>query len=190
MIREAPRLGDAPRPGGTPEPGVPVGRYRLLREHHVRALLRASGPAQRRVRLRFLAYAASMLVLWVFLHGSGWPGFVLIYGAVVFAGAAVLRPFLVRRQAERLVDGRPDIGTAVEVRIAGGEFVVEAEGVFRSAQRLGTLHAVVPQPDGLLVEPFPNEALFIPAEAFASAADRAAFERALLAGARLPDAAL
>ena len=190
MTGAALRPDEAQRPDEPRAAGVPVGRYVLLREHHVRALLRASAPAQRRVRLRFLAYAAVMLVLWVVLHGSGWPGFVLIYGAVVFAGAAVLRPFLVRRQAERLIDGRPDIGKAVEVRVAGGEFVVEAEGVFRSAQRLGTLHAVVPQPDGLLIEPFPNEALFVPAEAFASPADRAAFERALLAGARLPDAAL
>lgn len=176
-------------PGTTP--GRPAGRFVLTREHHVRALLRASARAQRRVRLRYLAYAVVMAVLWIFVHGSrSGAGFVLIYGAVVFAGAAVLRPFLVRRQAERLVAGRPDIGATVAVRVAGGAFVVEAEGVYATTQTLASLHAVQPQPDGLLVEPFPNEALFIPAGAFATPADRAAFERALLAGVRLPDAQL
>jgi hypothetical protein len=165
----------------------------LQREHHVRALLRASQDANRRVRLRYLAYAAVMVGLWTAFYSRGpltSTGALLLYSAVVFAASAALRPVLVRRQAERMVSGRADLGHAVEARVAGGEFVVETAGVARSAQRLCTLHAVHGGPDGILVEPFPNEALWIPADAFASAADRAAFEQALLAGARLPDPAL
>ena len=173
--------------------GTPVARYVLRREHHVRALLRASADAQRRVRLRYLLYAVGMVVLWVGLHGAGGPrgsSVLMLYLAVVFAVLAAVRPLLVRRQAERMVAGRPDLDRAVEIRVAGGEFVVDVEGVSRGAQRLGTLHAVYTEPDGVFVEPYPNEALFVPAEAFATLADRAAFEQALLAGARLPDPAL
>ncbi|HEX8298556.1 MAG TPA: hypothetical protein VF594_05280, partial [Rubricoccaceae bacterium] len=99
---------------------------------------------------------------------------------------AVLRPVVVRRQAERVVADRPDVGRPVEVRIAAGEFDVRVEGVTHSTQRLDTLHAVHVAPEGIFVEPFRNEALFVPAEAFATPADRAAFERALLAGTRIP----
>ena len=173
--------------------GAPVARYVLKREHHVRALLRASAGANRRVRLRYAAYAAVMAAAWLGLHAvnpRSSTGGLLLYGAVVFAGAAAVRPLLIRWQAERMVSGRSDVGHDVEARVAGGAFVLDVAGVFRLEQRVATLHAVHVGSEGVLVEPFPNEALLVPAEGFATPADRAAFEQALLAGARLPDAGL
>ena len=175
-------------PATTASTGEPVARFVLRTEHHVRALVRTSAASTRRVQVRYGLYAAAMLIMWAAGHvlTGGQPNPFLFYGAFVFAAFAGLRPFVVRRQAERLVADRPDVGRPVEVRVAGGEFDVRVEGVARSAQRLDTLHAVHVAPEGVFVEPFSGEALFVPAEAFASPADRAAFERALLAGTRIP----
>ncbi|HEX9952464.1 MAG TPA: hypothetical protein VGB53_11890 [Rubricoccaceae bacterium] len=179
---------DHPHPAAVPAAGEPVARYVLRSEHHVRALVRTSAASTRRVQVRYGVYAAVMLATWAAGHvlTGGAPNPLLLYGSLVFAAFSVVRPLVVRRQAERLVADRPDVGRPVEVRVAAGEFDVRVEGVARSAQRLDTLHAVHVAPEGVFVEPFRNEALFVPAEAFASPADRAAFERALLAGARIP----
>ncbi len=168
--------------------GEPVARYVLRAEHHVRAMLRTSAGPRRRVQLRYAVYAAIMLATWGVGHAVGSRGsdLLLIYGAVVFGALALFRPFFVRRQAERLVAGRPDLDRPVEVRVSGGDLVIDLPGVARSAQRLETLHAVYAEPDGVFIEPFQTEAFFVPADGFASPADRAAFERALLAGARIP----
>ncbi len=64
------------------------------------------------------------------------------------------------------------------------------EGVVETAYRLAALHAVEAFADGLLVQPFPGEGVWIPADGFDSDADRRLFERALLAGAPLPSSTL
>ena len=122
---------------GEPTPAWgPTARYVLRAEHHVHALLRASADARRRVQVRYVVYAAIMVGTWVLLHGLGpmrGSDFFLLYAAAAFAVLAALRPVVVRRQAERLVVGRPDLDRPVEVRVAGGELVVEVENVARSA---------------------------------------------------------
>ncbi len=168
--------------------GEPVARYVLRAEHHVRAMLRTSAATRRRIQLRYAVYGGIMLATWGIGRAVGSRGsdLLLVYGAVVFGALALFRPYFVRRQAERLVADRPDLDRPVEVRVSGGELVIDVPGVARGTQRLETLHAVYAEPDGVFIEPFRTEAFFVPADGFASPADRAAFERALLAGARIP----
>ena len=147
--------------------------------------------ARARVRLRYALYGVLAGALWAFFQFvGGLDSLYLGLVSVLFLGLAVVRPWLVRRQVARHLGGRLDIGRAMTVRVAGGLFTTETEGLGRTEQRLDTLHAVEARPGGILVQPFPNEYLWIPAEAFASEAERAAFERALLAGAPLPDGGL
>jgi hypothetical protein len=134
----------------------------------------------------------ALTVVWALIHpySTGATPFLLLYGAVVFAGLALFRPWMMRRQVERLVAGRADIGQLIELRVTTDAFQVDIAGVFRSSQVLRTLHAAAPGPEGTLIQPFPNEFLWVPAAVFDSADARARFDNALLAGLRIPDPAL
>ncbi len=173
----------APRDGG-----VPVARYVLRHEHLVRAVLRTMAPGQRRIQTRYALYAVLALVMWSagYAFTLGVTGVVLLYWAAAFLGLALVRPYFTRRHAERLVADRPDLDRPVEITVTARDLDIRVDGVSHGTQRLDTLHAVHVEPEGVFVEPFRHQALFVPADAFASPADRAAFERALLAGTRIP----
>lgn len=164
-----------------------VARYTVTTDHLVRGLLVGTEAARQRVRIRYVAYALLAGALWAFFRfAGGLDSLYLALVALLFLGLAVLRPTLVRRQYARLVAGRADLGRTMTVRVADGRLVTETEGLQRSEQVLTSLHAVEPHPDGILVQPFPNEYQWIPDAAFDGPDARAAFERALLAGSPLP----
>ena len=168
--------------------GVPVARYVLRHEHLVRAVLRTMAAGQRRIQTRYALYTMLALVMWSagYAFAIGVTGVVLLYWAAACLALAVTRPYFTRRQAERLVADRPDLDRPVEISVTARDLDVRVDGVSHGTQRLDTLHAVHVEPEGLFIEPFRHSALFVPADAFASPADRAAFERALLAGTRIP----
>ncbi len=173
----------------TPEPiGVPVARYVLRHEHLVRAVLRTMAPTQRKIQTRYALYAVGALVMWSagYAFTIGVTGVVMLYWAAAFLVLAATRSYVTRRHAERLVADRPDLDRPVEISVTPRDLDVRVDGVSHSTQRLDTLHAVHVETEGVFIEPFRHSALFVPADAFASPADRTAFERALLAGTRIP----
>lgn len=170
---------------------VPTARFTATPDGHVEALMAGTEATRARVRLRYALYGLLAGALWAFFRvTSGIDSLYLALVAVLFLGLAALRPQIVRRQVARHVSGRLDAGRTVTVRVGDGWLTTETDGIGRTEQRLDTLYAVEPREGGILVQPFPNEYQWIPASAFETAADRAAFERALLAGAPLPDADL
>lgn len=147
--------------------------------------------ARARVRLRYALYGALAGALWaLFRFAGGLDSLYLGLVSVLFFGLAAFRPALVQQQYARHVGDRLDLGRTATVRLAGGLLIMETDGIGRTEQRLDTLHNVDSRPDGILVQPFPNEYQWIPDTAFASPQERAAFEQALLAGAPLPDGGL
>ena len=171
--------------------GAPTARYVLTPDLMVTALSYATKDAQRRVRRRYALYGLAALLL---AAASGALGgsdavFFALFG-LAFLALSASQPALYRRRLAAAVAGRADLGRPVTARVTADELHLEVEGVSREARRLGTLHRVEPRDGGVLVESFPNQAVWIPPAAFASDADRGAFTRALLAGARLPDPAL
>lgn len=170
---------------------TPTARYVTTDAHLVQGLLVGTARARQRVRIRYAAYGAVAAATWAFFRFVGGVDSVYLgLLAVLFLALAAVRPWLVRRQYARLLAGRADVGRRTTASVRDGWYCVEVEGLSRSEHRVEALHAVEPHAEGLLVQPFPNEYQWIPAEAFAAAADRAAFERALLAGAPLPAAGL
>lgn len=170
---------------------APTARYVLTQDLMVQALTYATEADARRVRWRYVLYGAGALVFAavLFVDRSADGGFYGFVG-VAFLVVGAIHPVLYRRRLGALTARRVDVGRPVTVRVTDAEFQVDVEGVSREAQVLSTLHRVEARDGGVLVETFPREAIWIPPGAFADAADRAAFERALLAGARLPDPAL
>ncbi len=170
---------------------APAARFAFTDDVLVEGFVRSGRERSNAVRRRYLLYAVGMLATWGVLHQmTGTLDPLLPIMAVAFVVVAAARPYLVRRNIERLIQGRSDRDRPVSVRVVGDELKVEIDGVARSAMRLAALTSVEPQPEGILVRPQPYEMLWIPTEGFASDADRDAFEHALLAGAPLPDPAL
>lgn len=170
----------------------PTVHFVMTEENLTQAILRGTADAQRSVRWRYAAYAVALTVAWFFMHplSQGLTPFLLLYGAFVFAVLAVARPWLVRRHVSQLVAERSDLDMPIELRVTEDEFHIDVPGVKRSNQVLATIHAAVAQPDGTLIQPFPNEFLWVPATVFSSADARQLFDRALFAGLRIPDPAL
>lgn len=171
---------------------VPTARFTASTADHVEGFMVATEQARAAIRRRYMLYGGLSVALWAFFRFAGGlvDSYYLLFVGVLFVGVAGLRPWLVRRQYARHVVGRLDVGRTVSVRVADGWIATETDGIGRTEQRLDTLHAVDPREGGILVQPFPNEYQWIPAEAFVTPDDRAAFERALLAGAPLPDGGL
>lgn len=170
---------------------APTARYTASADALVDGLMRGTAAARARTRRRYVAYGLVSAALAAFYHvAAGVDSLYFLLLATLFLGLAAARPWLSRRQLRAHVAGRQDLGRTVTVQIAGGDLRVETDGVGYAVQRLDTLHAVETWPEGVLVQPYPNEYQWIPAAAFATPAERAAFERALLAGAPLPAAAL
>lgn len=168
----------------------PTARFVMTPDVFTETVLQGTRERQREAQTRYVGYAAITLALavaWWWFAGRGWA---LLLAAGYFAAVAVAHPLLVRRRARAAGAGRSDIGRTVTARVTDRDFEVDVEGVSRSAHRLDALHAVEPRPAGVLVSPFPHEVVWLPDAAFADRPARAAFERALLAGARLPDPAL
>ena len=170
---------------------APVARYTLTEAVLVEASMRAYLDASDATRRRYAIYAVVSLGLWAALRwGLDSRDTYLPVIAAAFAVLAALRPWLVRRSVVRGLGKRTDLGREATVRASLHDLHVAVEGVSESAVRLATLHAVDAQPEGVLVELQPTQALWVPAHGFASPADRDAFERLVLAGAPLPDPGL
>ena len=170
--------------------GAPTARFTMTRDVFTETVLEGTRERRRTEQSRLVGYAAITLVgavAWWWVVGGGW---LLLLGAGYFAAVAVAHPALVRRRARAAGAGRSDIGRTVTAHVTDTDLVIDVEGVSHTAHRLDALHAVHGRDEGVLVEPFPGEVLWLPAAAFADRPARAAFERALLAGVRLPDPAL
>ena len=175
----------------TAPPRPPTARFVMTRDVFTETVLEGTRERQRTTQTRLAGYGAITLaaaVAWWWV-GSRWA-VPLLLAAGYFALVAVLHPTLVRRRARAAGAGRSDLGRAVTARVADGELAVDVEGVSRAAYRLDALHGVEGRDGGLLVELFPSEIVWLPDAAFDGRSARDAFERALLAGARLPDPAL
>ena len=162
----------------------------MTRDVFTETVLEGTRERRRTEQSRLVGYAVLTLVAavaWWWFVGGGW---LLLLGAGYFAAVAVLHPTLVRRRARAAGAGRSDIDRTVTARVTDADLVLDVEGVSHTAYRLDALHAVHGRDRGVLVEPFPGEVVWVPNAAFADRPARAAFERALLAGARLPDPAL
>ena len=175
-----------------PRPGeAPTARFVMTRDVFTETVLQGTRERQRTTQTRLAGYGALTLaaaVVWWWL-GSGWGGPLLV-AAGYFALLSVLHPTLVRRRARAAGAGRSDLDRTVTARVTDTDLVVDVEGVSHAAYRLDALYGVETRDEGVLVELFPSEVVWLPAAAFADRPARAAFERALLAGARLPDPAL
>ena len=168
----------------------PTARFIMTRDVFTETVLEGTRDRQREAQTRYVGYAAltlALAVVWWWFAGRGWG---LLLAAGYFAAVAVVHPALVRRRARAAGAGRSDIDRAVTARVTDQDFEVDVEGVSHATYRLDALHGVETRPGGVLVSPFPHEVVWLPDAAFADRPARAAFERALLAGARLPDPAL
>jgi len=170
---------------------APAARFTFTDDVLVEGAVRAYKDRGDALRRRYLLYAVAMLALWGGLHlTTGTRDPLLPAMAVAFVVVVAVRPALVRRNLRALAHGRSDVGRPTTVRVVGDDLLVEIDGVSRSEVRLATLAGVEPEADGIAVRVQPTDVLWIPDAGFATAADRDAFERALLAGAPLPDPAL
>ncbi|MDT0632920.1 hypothetical protein RQM47_12515 [Rubrivirga sp. S365] len=162
----------------------------MTRDVFAETVLHGTRERRRTAQTRLAGYAvitlAAALAWWWFVGGGG----LFFVAAGYFAVVAALYPTLARRRARAAGAGRSDIGRAVTARVTEADLVVDVEGVSHAAYRLDALHAAEPRDEGVLVELFPSEVVWLPDGAFADRPARTAFERALLAGARLPDPAL
>ena len=168
-----------------------MARFTLTDDLLVEAAMRTRRDQVEATRRRYLLYAAVSIATWAALRwGLGSDDVTLVALGALFAVFAALRPALVRRGLAATMRGRTDVGREVTVSAAGDAVRVDVHGQSESAVRLGALFGVEPGPDGVLVQFQPGHGLWIPAAGFATAADRDAFEQALLAGAPLPDPGL
>lgn len=171
-------------------------RFTLDLDAFVEGMVKGTAPVIRRTQVRYTAYAVVFFALWFLSNrlasdGRFNPtGMLWLACGVVFALFAVLRPALYRRQLQRLLSGRADLGRRVEVRLSDTDLMIDVEGIRTSAQRLSTLSSVQGLDDGLLLELLAQEFLWIPASAFDSPDSQRHFVRHILERAPLPDPAL
>ena len=174
----------------------PTARFTLDVDAFVEGIVRGTAPSIRRAQVRYAAYAAVFLALWVLSDRLASDGRVNASGVLWlacaggFGLAAALRPVLYRRQLERLLAGRADLGRRVEVRLSEHELAIDVEQVRTTTQRLSTIAGIQAFDDGVLLEVLAREFLWIPSGAFGDRDGQGAFVRHVLERAPLPDASL